>query len=109
MATKYREMIAAQTLTGTAASYYTAPALTQGAIHAATANNPGTSPVVVNLYKGSAGNAATKIASATVPAGQTKTLYDAINHKLEPGQQLWADGLACGLNVSGVEYVPESS
>lgn len=112
MATTYKELIASVTLTATAVTaLYTAPASTYAAIHAASVNNPTGAPVVVSLYKvpiaGAAG-APQLIASRTVPANTVLTLHDAINHKLEPGTQLMALGLACGLNVSGVEYVRDN-
>lgn len=106
----YKEMVVGQTLTASAVVYYTAPANTAATIHAATVNNPTVAAVVVNLYKvpaaGTAGGP-NKIATRTVPAGQTVTLFDALNHKLQPGTQIYADGLGLGLNVSGVEYIPE--
>lgn len=108
---KYSEMVAGQVLTASPVSCYTAPAFTQAAIHAATASNPTAAAVVVNLYRVTAGAVAgvpTRIASRTIPAGQTLSLIDAINHKLAPGSQLFADGLGCGLNVSGVEYIPST-
>lgn len=109
MTTKYREMVAGQTLTGSAASYYTAPTSTYGAIHAASVCNPTGAVVTVNIYKVPTGGAAgspTKIASKAVSAGATIAVPEVINHKLEPGTQLYADGLACTLNISGIEYVP---
>lgn len=109
MTTKYREMVAAQTLTASPVSYYTAPGGTYAAIHAASVNNPTGAVVTVDIYKvptgGSAG-AATKIASKAAIANGTTQLPEIVNHKLEPGTQLFADGLACTLNISGVEYVP---
>jgi hypothetical protein len=111
MATKYKEMVKAAALTGTAGTaLYAAPALTYGSIHAASANNPTGGAVTVNLYKVPAGQSAgnaTRIASRNVQAGSQAPLLDAINHKLEPGTQLFADGNGCFLNVSGVEYTPE--
>jgi hypothetical protein len=109
MTTKYREMVAAQTLTGTAASYYTTPGSTYGAIHAASVCNPTGAVVTVNIYKvpnGGTAGSPTKIASKAVGAGSTISVPEVINHKLEPGTQLYADGLACTLNISGVEYLP---
>lgn len=111
MATTYRELIASASLTATVTTYYTAPALTAAAIHAASVSNGTATPVVVNLYKVAvAGTPANPqlIASRTVPANSVLTLHDAINHKLEAGSQLYASGLGCGLNVSGVEYVKET-
>lgn len=108
MSTKYREMVAAQTLTGSAASYYSTPTGTYAAMHAASICNPTGAVVTVNIYKvqsgGSAGNA-TKIASKIVPAGTTISAPELVNHKLEPGTQIYADGLSCTLNISGIEYV----
>ncbi|MNZ46200.1 hypothetical protein D3C78_638760 [compost metagenome] len=107
---KYKEMIAGQVLTATAASYYIAPANTQATIQAAVVSNGTAGVVVVDLHKVPAAGSPTsanKIATRTVPAGSTATLWDAINHKLEPGTQLYAVGLDCGLTVSGVEYIPE--
>jgi hypothetical protein len=109
MTTKYREMVAAQTLTGSAASYYTAPGGTYGAIHAGSICNPTGAVVAVNIYKvptGGTANSTTKIASKSVGAGATIGVPEIVNHKLEPGTQLFADGLACTLNISGIEYVP---
>lgn len=109
MTTKYREMVAAQTLTGSAVSYYTAPSGTSAAIHAASITNPTGAVVTVNIYKvptGSAAGSPTKIASKTVGAGATIAVPEVVNHKLEPATQLFADGLACTLNISGVEFVP---
>ncbi len=111
MATTYREMISSATLTAAAVSLYTAPSLTAAAIHAASASNGTGAAVLVNLYKvaaSGAANASTLIAQRTVPAGGVVTLHDAINHKLEPGTQIFALGAGCGLNVSGVEYVKET-
>lgn len=110
MATKYKEMVKAAALTGGAASYYTAPALTSGAIHAASGNNPTAGAVTVNVYKvptGSAADGTTKLVSKTVQAGKTIQFPELVNHKLEPGTQIFADGNGCTLNVSGIEYTPE--
>lgn len=105
----YKEMADAQTLTSVSTSYYIAPANTQGAIHAITANNPTGSPVPVNIYRVPAGgtvSAAYLIASRIVPGGGTVSFPDAVNHKLAPGSNIYADGVGCTLNISGVEYVP---
>jgi hypothetical protein len=109
MTTKYREMVAGQTLTGSAVSYYTTPTSTYGAIHAASVTNPTGAVVTVNIYKvpnGGTAGAPTKIASKQVGVGATISVPEVVNHKLEPTTQLFADGLACTLNISGVEYLP---
>jgi hypothetical protein len=108
MTTKYREMVAGQTLTASPVSYYTTPGGTSGAIHAGSICNPTGAVVTVNIYKVPTGNTAgspTKIASKTVGAGATIAVPEIVNHKMEPGTQLFADGLACTLNISGIEFV----
>lgn len=110
MATKYKEMVKAATLTGSAASYYAAPTLTSASIHAASGNNPTGGAVTINVYKvpsGSAADGTTKLVSKAVAAGKTVQLPELVNHKLEPGTQLFADGNGCSLNISGIEYTPE--
>lgn len=110
MATKYKEMVKGVTLTGTAASLYQAPTLTSAAIHAASGNNPTGGAVTVNVYKvpsGSAADGTTKLVSKTVAAGKTVQFPELVNHKLEPGTQIYADGNGCTLNISGIEYAPE--
>lgn len=106
---KYAELIASATLTGAAASYYTAPASVQAAIHAVSASNPTGGAVTVNIYRVTTGGTATsanRIASRVIPAGGTASIPDAVNHKLAPGSQIFADGAGCALNISGVEYTP---
>ena len=109
MSVSYKEMVSGQTLTGAPLAYYVAPSLTQASITAVSITNPTGAPVTVNLYKvptaGAAG-APTRIASRTLAAGATLSMPDAVNHKLAPGTQIYADGLACTLNVSGVEFIP---
>lgn len=110
MSIKYKEMIVGQVLTATPTAYYTAPLSTAATIQAATANNPTGAAIVVDLYKVPAAGAAgggNKIATRTVPAGATVTLFDSLNHKLEAGTQLFAAGNGAGLSVSGVEYIAE--
>lgn len=110
MPTTYKELVKAATLTGTAASLYTAPASTSAAIHAAAVNNPTAAAVTVNVYKvptSLAADGTTKIASKAVPAGVPISLTDLINHKLEPGTRIFADGAGCTLNISGVEWIQE--
>lgn len=109
MSMKWREIIAGATLTGAPVSLFTAPDLTYETIQQATIYNPTGAPVTFSLYKVPTGLtpiAATLICTRAVAAGTTVTANEAINHKLEPGTQLFASGLALTLNVSGVEYVP---
>lgn len=110
MSIKFKEMVAGQTLTAAAVSYYAAPTLTSATIQAATVYNPTGAPVTVLIYKvpsGGSANASTLISTRAIPAGASLTPIEAINHKLEPGTQIFATGLALTLNVSGIEYIPE--
>lgn len=106
---KYSELVASATLTGVAVSYYTAPGSVQVAIHAVSVANPTGGAVTVNIYRvstGGAASAANRIASRVIAAGGTASIPDAVNHKLAPGSQIFADGAGCALNISGVEYTP---
>jgi hypothetical protein len=108
MTTIYKELVAGATLGAAAAGYYSAPANTAAAIHACSIYNPTAAPVLVTIYRVPSGGSAASaqvIATRTVPAGVSVTAHDAINHKLESGSQIFAVGLGCCLNVSGVEYV----
>lgn len=110
MAVTFKEMVSAQTLTAAAVSYYTAPALTSASIQAATVFNPTGAAVAVTIYKvpaAGAANASTTICTRSVPAGATIQPNELINHKLEPGSQIFALGLALTMNISGVEYIPD--
>lgn len=109
MAIQYKELVAGATLTGTAAPYYGVPALSQMAIHAMSACNTTGAPVTVNIYRVAqlgSGTTANRIASRVVPANSTVSIPDAINHKFAAGSQIFADGVGCTLNASGVEYIP---
>lgn len=106
----YRDMVNGATLAATAVSaLYTTPNLTQSSIQAVSVTNPTGAPVTVNIYRVPAAGSpasANKIDSRVVAAGATVTMFNAINHKMGPAEAIYADGLACTLNVSGVEYIP---
>jgi hypothetical protein len=109
MAMKWREIISGATLSAAPVSLFTAPTLTYETIQQATVYNPTGAPITFALYKVPTGLtpvAGTLICTRSVAAGQCIQANEAINHKLEPGTQLFASGLALTLNVSGVEYVP---
>lgn len=105
----YKELIAAQTLTAIPASYYKAPAATQVSIQACTLNNPTGAPVTVNVYRTPGPVVVSSIyliGSRVVPAGATVSLHEVINHKLAPDSEIYATGLGCAINMSGIEYIP---
>lgn len=110
MAIAWREMVAGATLTGSATSLYTTPALTAATIQAATIYNSTGAPITVLIYKVPSGKAAditTLISTRSVPAGATVIANEALNHKLQAATQLFATGSGLTLNISGVEYVPD--
>lgn len=112
MATTYKELVKGASLTATAASLYTAPTATSASIQAASANNPSAGVVTLNVYKVPSGRSAdgtTRIASKNVAAGATAQFPELVNHKLEPGTQIYADGNGCAISVSGIEYVKDSA
>ncbi|NMX39362.1 hypothetical protein HBO34_15920 [Pseudomonas veronii] len=108
---KYAQLVKGVILGATAGSYYATPTATYAAIHAVSATNTTGAAVTVNLYlvtSTGTPSVANRIASRVVPANATVSIQDAINHKITPGSQLFADGLGCGLSVSGVESVPSA-
>jgi hypothetical protein len=112
MTTTYKELVKGASLTGTAASLYAAPTATYAAIHAASANNPTGGVLTLNVYKvpsGRSADATTRIASKNIAAGVTAQFPELVNHKLEPGTQIFADGNGCSISVSGIEYVKDSA
>lgn len=112
MATTYKELVKGATLTGSAGSLYTAPTATSASVQAASANNPTGGVVTINVYKVPSGRSAdgtTRIASKNVSAGATAQFPELVNHKLESGTQLFADGNGCSISVSGIEYVKDNA
>ncbi len=111
MATLWKELVKGTGLTGTSALVYTAPNLTYAAIQAATATNATAGAVAVNVFLvpvGQSVGAAYRILNQNVPAGTTANLSAIVNHKLEPGAMLYADGNGLNLTISGTEYVPNT-
>lgn len=111
MAANWKELVKGTALTGTSALMYTAPALTSTAIQAASATNGTAGAVAVNVFLvpvGQSVGAAYRILSQTVLAGGTANLSAIVNHKLEPGAMIYADGNGLNLTISGTEYVPNT-
>jgi hypothetical protein len=112
MTTSYKELVKGATLTGASTSLYTAPSATSASIQAASANNPTAGVVTINVYKvpsGRSADATTRIASKNAAAGATAQFPELVNHKLEPGTQIYADGNGCSISVSGIEYVKDGA
>jgi hypothetical protein len=112
MTTTYKELVKGASLTGTAVSLYVAPAATSASVQAASANNPTAGVVTLNVYKVPSGRIAdgtTRIAAKTILAGATAQFPELVNHKLEPGTAIYADGNGCSISVSGIEYVKDAA
>lgn len=110
MSIKYKEMVKSSTLSSSSANLYTAPAQTSASIQAATCYNTTLAPVLLTVFKVPANGAADTsniICVRSVPAGSTVQAIEMINHKLEPGTSIYANGLGLTFNVSGVEYIQE--
>lgn len=111
MATTWKELVKGTALTGTSALMYTAPVLTSTSIQAAAVTNPTAGAVTVNIFLvpvGQSVGAAYRILSQNVAAASTANLSSIVNHKLEPGAMLYADGNGTNLTISGAEYVPNT-
>jgi hypothetical protein len=111
MATVWKELVKGTNLTGTSALVYTAPSLTSATIQAAAITNPTAGAVVVNIFLvpvGQSVGASYRILSQIIPAASTGNLSAIVNHKLEPGAMLYADGNGMSLTISGAEYVPNN-
>ncbi|ASD80408.1 hypothetical protein CRM94_22980 [Burkholderia gladioli] len=98
-------------MTGAAAQVYgPMPGNTTGAIHAASAWNPAgaAAPVAVDVFlvpaSGAAGDA-NHVARVMVAPGESETLIDLINQKIQAGMSIEASGAGVTLTVSGVTSV----
>jgi hypothetical protein len=109
MTTTAKRLVAGSVLTGTAATYYTAPSSTRAVIKSATLANATGAPVTAVVYivpaAGTAGAANTFIAGQVVAAGATYTCPELINHVIHPCETLQASGNGMSFGVSGAEIV----
>lgn len=111
MATAWKELVKGTPLTGAPANLYTAPAGTSATIQAASVTNGLASVVIVAFYivpVGQSVGAAYRVASRSVPASGVAQFYELINHKLEPGASIYAEGNGTYVTISGAEYVPNT-
>lgn len=92
-----RRIIEGSQLTGSAATYYTAPAATRARIRKLTFCNTTVGAVAVTVYLipsgGSAGAANTLWSAKSLAPGETKECYEAQGHVLETGDFIQALGL----------------
>jgi hypothetical protein len=111
MSTTWKELVKGVALTGTPASLYTAPAATYATVTAGSANNSTAAAIVLNVYlvpNGQPQSNAYRILTKNIAAASTAQLPEIVNHKLEPGAQLYADGNGATITISGAENVPNT-
>lgn len=107
----WKELVYGAVLDTGATTYYTAPDSTYATIQAVSVYNPTAAPVTFAMFRvrsGGVAEDANRICSRIIAPGAVLQAHEAINHKLEPLSRLMAQGLGLTMNVSGVEYIPES-
>lgn len=109
MTTTAKRLVSGSQLTGSAATYYTAPALTRSVIKSAQLVNTTASAVAATVYLvpsgGSAGATNTLISARSIAPGETYNCPELINEVIEPAGTIQALGLNLTLVVGGVEVV----
>lgn len=111
MSVTWKALASGSNLTATPTVQYTAPAGTAATIQAVSIFNPTAGPVVFSMYRVPLNGVVAdqyKICQRTIAPGALVQGHEAINHKFESGGILMAMGAGLMLNVSGVEYVPDS-
>jgi len=109
MTTTAKRLVPGSVLTGSAATYYTAPASTRAVIKSASIVNTTAGAIAATVYivpaAGTAAAANTLISGLNVAAGATYSCPELINHTLGPGDFIQAMGSGLTLVVSGAEIV----
>jgi hypothetical protein len=100
-------LVAGQVLTGSAATYYTAPALKRATIKSATVTNTTAGSVNLTVYRVPSGSTAsagnTIISARALATGVTESCPELVNKVLEAGDFIQALGLGLSFDVSGTE------
>lgn len=106
MATTPSVLVAGQLMTGSAATYYTAPAAVRVRVTNATVTNTTAGGLPLTLYRvasgGSAGAGNTIVAGRNIPAGETYNCPELIGKVFAAGDFLQAIGNGMSLDVSGL-------
>lgn len=106
MATTPTVLVAGQVLTGSAATYYTAPAATRVRVTNATVTNTTAGALALTAYRiasgGSASAGNTVISAKTIGAGETYNCPELINKVFAAGDFLQALGNGMSLDVHGL-------
>lgn len=109
MTTTAKRLVSGSQLTGSAATYYTAPSLTRARIQSASLVNTTGGAVACTVHLVPSGGTAdatnTIISARTVADDETYPCPDLINHVIEAGGTIQALGLNVTLVVSGVEII----
>lgn len=107
MKTTAKRLVPGSQLTGAAATYYTAPALTRAIVKSAQLTNTTGGAVACTVYivpsGGAAGASNTAISARTIAAGETYNCPELVNAVIEAGGTIQALGLSVTLTASGVE------
>lgn len=105
MAVTRKKLVAGVQLTGTAATYYTAPASTRTLITACTLTNTTAGAVSVTLSLGTDAAGTRVLSARSIAAGETYSVVGAVGQMMEAAEVLQASGLNVSLMVSGIEFV----
>lgn len=109
MTTTAKRLVPGSALTGSAATYYTAPTLTRAVTKSAQLTNTTAGAVACTVYivpsGGAAGATNTVISARSVAAGETYNCPEMINQVIEAGGTIQALGNGVTLTVSGIEIV----
>ena len=105
MSTTPTVLVAGIQLTGSAATYYTAPTGNRVTIKSASVTNTTAGVVALTLYRvpsgGSASAANTIVSAKNVAVGETYNCPELVNKVLHAGDTIQALGLNLSLDVSG--------
>ena len=109
MTTTAKRLVSGSQLTGSAATYYTAPTLTKAVIKSAQLTNTTAGAVACTVYLipsgGTAGATNTFISARSIAVGETYNCPELVNAVLEAGGFIQSLGLNVTLTVSGIEIV----
>ena len=105
MSTVPTVLVAGVALTGSVATYYTAPTGNRVTVKSASVTNTTAGVVALTLYRvpsgGSAGATNTVISARNIAAGETYNCPELVNKVLHAGDTIQALGLNLSLDVSG--------
>ena len=105
MSTTPTVLVAGVALTGSAATYYTAPTGARTTVKSASVTNTTGGNISLTLYRVPSGGTAaatnTVISARTISGGETYNCPELVNKVLHAGDTIQAKGLNLSLDVSG--------